>query len=148
PALMPTRQPTMRVLLGVSSAQSVQSLYSVSRHVIVGSGIERTRGPSWYQNRERTKLTIFPAGAESSCLSGLHFPGEASRPLHRRQGFLDLLHSLRRFLSDKFQRHVQGLRPDPARIGRKLTHAIHEAANAVADGIFDVEGDENTHSTR
>src|SRR5437879_13048688 len=84
PALMPTRQPTMRVLLDVSSAQSVQSLYSVSRHVIVGSGIERTRGPSWYQNRERTKLTIFPAGAESSCLSGLHFAGEASRSLHRR----------------------------------------------------------------
>ena len=71
-----------------------------------------------------------------------------SLTLHRRQGFLDLLHSLRRFLSDKFQRHVQGLRPDPARIGRKLTHAIHEAANAVADGIFDVEGDKNTHSTR
>src|SRR5437016_13045378 len=84
PALMPTRQPTMPVLLDVSSAQSVQSLYSVSRHVIIGSGIERTRGPSWYQNRERTKLTIFPAGAESACLRGLHFAGEASRSLHRR----------------------------------------------------------------
>src|SRR5437867_13329243 len=79
PALMPTRQPTMRVLLDVSSAQSVQSLYSVSRHVIVGSGIERTRAPSCYQKRERTKLTIFLSGAESSCMSALHIASEASR---------------------------------------------------------------------
>src|SRR5437764_6943187 len=71
-----------------------------------------------------------------------------SLTLHRRQGFLDLLHRLRRLISNHFYSYYQGLRPDKARIGRKLTHAIHEAANAVADGIFDVEGDKNTHSTK
>ena len=68
--------------------------------------------------------------------------------LHCRQSLLDLIHGLQSLLSNKLQRHVQGLRPDPARIRRKLTHALHKAANAVADGVVDVEGDEGSHGRK
>ncbi len=35
---------------------------------------------------------------------------------------------------------------DPAGVRREPAHTFHEALNALADGVVDVEGDENAHN--
>ena len=53
-----------------------------------------------------------------------------------------------RFLANEFQSDVQRFRTDPAGIGREAAHAFHEALNALADGVVNVEGNEDSHNRR
>ena len=61
------------------------------------------------------------------------------------KGVLDFFDSLDRFLSDEFQGHVQRFGTDPTGLWGEATHTFHEALNALADGIVDVEGNESPH---
>src|SRR4029077_249653 len=61
------------------------------------------------------------------------------------KGALDFFHSLDGFLANKFQCNVQRFRTNPAGIRREAAHAFHEALYALADGVVDVEGNENAH---
>lgn len=62
------------------------------------------------------------------------------------KGVLDFFDRLDRLLSDKLQGHVQRFGTDPAGVWSEATHTFHEALNALADGIVDVEGDESSHN--
>jgi hypothetical protein len=53
---------------------------------------------------------------------------------------------VRGLFANEFQRDMQGLGPDPARIGRKASYAVHEALYALTNGTFNVECDEQAHS--
>src|SRR5438552_1388126 len=61
----------------------------------------------------------------------------------RLQGCANLFHLLR--LADEFQGHVQRFLAHPAWLGRELAHSFHEARNALADFVGDVESDEQAH---
>ena len=58
---------------------------------------------------------------------------------------LDFFHTLNRLLADEFQRHMQRFRTDPAGVRREAAHAFDETLNALADGVVDVEGNEDSH---
>ncbi len=50
-------------------------------------------------------------------------------------------------LADEFQRDVQGFRLGPAGVGCKSGDAFHESCDAVADGVGNVESDEEAHES-
>src|SRR5579863_2783909 len=56
-----------------------------------------------------------------------------------RERALDFFHRLSRLLAYEFQRDMQGLRTDPAGVRGKPAHTFHEAQNALADGVVNVE---------
>src|SRR5690348_119829 len=64
------------------------------------------------------------------------------------QSILDSTNRLFRFLPDKLQSHVQRLGTNPARVGRKSAYAFHEASDPLADGVVNIEADENSHNRR
>ena len=64
------------------------------------------------------------------------------------KGALDLFHDFVRLLANEFQSDVKRLRTDPARIRREPAHTFHEALNALADGVVDVEGNEDSHKSK
>src|ERR671922_1866681 len=118
----------------------------------------------FYRNTECCRGTVDRSGQSGERWSGLNPDPKHSRRfcrrkksmstkahgngigLHRCQTLLDLFYNLGRFLSDEFQGHMQRFWPNPARIGRKLTHPIHKTLNALADSVVYIEGNENTHS--
>jgi len=57
----------------------------------------------------------------------------------------DFFRRLNWLLAYEFQRDMQRFRTDPARVRGEPAHTFHEALNALADGIVDVEGNENAH---
>jgi hypothetical protein len=50
-------------------------------------------------------------------------------------------------LTDEFQSHVKRLRFDPASVGGEVADSVHEAGDAFADGVVDVESEEEAHKT-
>ena len=62
-----------------------------------------------------------------------------------RQTLLDSIYSLGRLFADEFQCYVQRLRANPACVGSKIADPFEKTLYALADGVVNVESDEEAH---
>src|SRR5579863_9686742 len=58
--------------------------------------------------------------------------------VHRSDSFLDLRNCILGPFTNKFQRHMQRLRPHPSGMRSKSVHSIHEERNALAEGFANI----------
>src|SRR5712692_2346387 len=111
----------------------------------------RAESMFFFRKAERHRGRIHGGGQGGDSGAGLDANPEDARSFGSRKESVATksdFHRLRRLLADKFQRDVQRLGTHPAGIRREAAYPFQEALNALADGIIDVEGNENSHDSR
>src|SRR5262249_33767164 len=123
----------------------------------------RAVGVGFFRDSERFRRTVHCTGQRSQLGPGLdadpentgHFEGGKesvsvqphfdANALERRKRLFGLLHVFLRFFSNELQRNVERLRPYPTRVRGKSPYPFHELSDPLADGLVNVESEENPH---
>src|ERR1700733_2015948 len=110
---------------------------SEGSHFFVNRGCQRSQSRAGFQANPEDACRF--RRRKESISAELNFSSQSA------QGMLDLLDRRFGLLANEFQRHMQRLWFQPARIRSESVYTLHETGDACADGVVNVESNEEAH---